>query len=176
MVGLFVVAPNAVRLILSEEWLPCVPYLRIYCITFLFYPIHTANLNSIKAVGKSDLFLKLEFYKVFVCVILLAISFKFGLMAIAYSLIISSFLCQLINAWPNKKLIDYSYLQQFHDILPYLLYSIFMGCAVFAFGYLKIDYRLILLIQVVFGSAFYLFINFLMKPEAYLNLVKMIKR
>lgn len=56
-------AEPLVRLVLTEKWLPCVPFLRICCITYMFYPIHTANLNALKAMGRSDLFLKLEILK-----------------------------------------------------------------------------------------------------------------
>ena len=60
IMGLSVCAPSVVTILLTDKWLPCVPFLRIFCITYMFYPIHTANLNAIKAMGRSDLFLKLE--------------------------------------------------------------------------------------------------------------------
>jgi O-antigen/teichoic acid export membrane protein len=63
MIGLASVSEPAVKLILTDKWLPSVFYLRIFCISFMFYPIHTANLNAIKAMGRSDLFLKLEIAK-----------------------------------------------------------------------------------------------------------------
>ena len=176
MIGLFAIAPNAVRIILSEEWLPCVPYLRVYCVTFMFYPIHTANLNSIKALGRSDLFFKLEVYKVSVCLALLLFSIRYGLMMIAYSLIISSFLCQAINAWPNRKLIGYGYIQQFRDISPYLLASMIMGLGVYFLSYIDLDYRIIMIIQLFTGVFLYTIIMYLMKSEVFLNLVKFLKR
>lgn len=52
-----------VTLVLTEKWLPCVPFLCIYCICYMFWPVHTANLNAIKALGRSDLFLGLEAIK-----------------------------------------------------------------------------------------------------------------
>ena len=63
MMGLAFCAEAIVGLVLTDKWLPCVPFLRIFCITYMFYPIHTANLNAIKAMGRSDLFLKLEIAK-----------------------------------------------------------------------------------------------------------------
>ena len=63
MMGLAFTSKNIVTLLLTEKWLECVPYLCIFCITFMFYPIHTANLNAIKAMGRSDLFLKDGNYK-----------------------------------------------------------------------------------------------------------------
>ena len=63
MVGLAVCAKPIVLLLLTEKWLGCVPFIQIFCISFAFYPIHTANLNAIKAMGKSQIFLKLEIIK-----------------------------------------------------------------------------------------------------------------
>ena len=51
------------RLLLTEKWMACVPCVRIFCLTYAFQPIHTANLNAIKALGHSDIFLKLEVIK-----------------------------------------------------------------------------------------------------------------
>ena len=63
MMGLAFTATSIVSLVLTDKWLPCVPFLRIFCFVYVFFPIHTANLNAIKAMGRSDLFLKLEVIK-----------------------------------------------------------------------------------------------------------------
>ena len=63
MMGLAFCAEPIVRLVFTDKWLPCVPFLRIFCITYMFWPVHTANLNAIKAMGRSDMFLKLEIVK-----------------------------------------------------------------------------------------------------------------
>ena len=60
MMGLAACAEPLIRVLITDKWMFAVPYLRIFCITYAFYPIHTANLNAIKAVGRSDIFLKLE--------------------------------------------------------------------------------------------------------------------
>ena len=118
MVGLAVCAEPAVRLIITDKWLPCVPYLRIFCFSFAFYPIHTANLNAIKAMGRSDLFLILEILKKVVGLTAILSTMWISVMAMAYSMIFTSVICQIINAWPNKKLLGYSYLNQVADMLP----------------------------------------------------------
>ena len=117
MVGLAVCAEPAVRLIITDKWLPCVPYLRIFCFSFAFYPIHTANLNAIKAMGRSDLFLILEILKKVVGLTAILSTMWISVMAMAYSMIFTSVICQIINAWPNKKLLGYSYLNQVADML-----------------------------------------------------------
>lgn len=65
MMGLAACASSLVSIILTDKWLPAVPFLRIFCITYMFYPLHTANLNAVKAMGRSDTFLKLDVLKSF---------------------------------------------------------------------------------------------------------------
>lgn len=155
MMGLAACAEPLVRLMLTEKWLPCVPYLRIFCITYMFWPIHTANLNAIKALGRSDLFLKLEIVKKAVGLVLLLCTMRHGVIAMAYSLLLSSVLSQIINAWPNRKLLRYHYLNQLADILPALLLAYTMGLVVYCVQYLGWGDLPTLCVQIPAGAAMY---------------------
>lgn len=156
MMGLAFCAEPIVRLVLTDKWLPCVPFLRIFCITYMFYPIHTANLNAIKAMGRSDLFLKLEITKKVVGMVLLLSTMWFGVMAMAYSLLVSSVLSQIVNSWPNRKLLGYGYIEQLKDILPGIVLAVVMGVIVFPIQYLGFSDFLTLLIQVPLGAIIYI--------------------
>lgn len=155
MVGLGVCAEPIVRLLLTEKWLFCVPYLRIFCFTYAFYPIHTANLNAIKAMGRSDLFLTLEIIKKAVGMALLLSSMWFGVMIMAYSLLVGTVIGSIINAFPNRKLLGYSYFEQIKDILPSILLSVFMGAVVLCVQFLRLPDIWTLLIQVPLGALIY---------------------
>ena len=167
MIGLAFCANTIVELVLTEKWLPCVPFLQIFCITYMFYPVHTANLNAIKAMGKSDIFLKLEIIKKIVGMALLLSTMWFGVMAMAYSLLVSCVLNQIINSWPNKKLLNYGYLEQLKDILPGILLALFMGICVYFVLFLPISIYLILVIQVVLGATIYIGISAILKLDAF---------
>ncbi len=156
MIGLFFTAVPVIRLILTEKWLPCVVFLRVFCLTFLFMPIHTANLNAIKAMGRSDLFLKLEILKKIVGMALLFATMWISVEAMAYSLLISNIASQIINSWPNKKLLGYSYIEQLKDILPSIFLSVFMGVSIWLFSFLNLPDIVTLLIQVVTGGIIYI--------------------
>lgn len=175
MMGLAFTAPSVVELILTEKWLPCVPYLQIFCITYMFHPIHTANLNAIKAMGRSDLFLKLEIQKKIVGMLLLVSTMWFGVMAMAYSLLISSVVSQIINAWPNKKLLDYSYWNQLKDILPSILQAIVMGMCIVPVMLLKLPVLVTLILQILIGAMIYIGISAIMKNESFLYLLDTLK-
>lgn len=175
MMGLLFCAEPIVRLLLTDKWLPCVPYLRIFCFTYMFWPIHTANLNAIKAMGRSDLFLKLEIIKKVVGLILLFITMRISVMAMAYSLIFSGILSQIINSWPNWKLLNYNYLEQLRDILPSICISVFMGVCVYFIGFLSLPTLLQLIIQVIVGAIIYIVASIVLKLEEFNYLLGMIK-
>lgn len=170
MMGLAACAEPLIRLILTEKWLPCVPFLRIFCITYMFWPIHTANLNAIKALGRSDLFLKLEIVKKIVGLTILLCTMRHGVMAMAYSLLLSSVLSQIINSWPNRKLLRYHYLNQLADILPALLLACAMGLAVYCIQFLGWGDLPTLCVQVSVGAALYLAGSALLRLDSFLYL------
>lgn len=175
MSGLAFCAEPFVRLILTEKWLPCVPYLRIFCLTYMFWPVHTANLNAIKAVGRSDLFLKLEIVKKVVGVVLLLCTMHISVMAMAYSMIVYSILSQIINSWPNRKLLNYSYLSQLADILPSILLAVLMGAVVYMVQFFGWNDLVTLVIQIPLGAILYLTGSILFKFEPFDYLKTIVK-
>ena len=175
MIGLAVTAPSLVRLILTEKWLPCVPLMQIFCFCYLFYPIHTANLNAINAVGRSDLYLKLEIIKKIMGFALLFSSMWISVKAMAYSLLISDVLSQVINSYPNKKLLNYSYFSQLKDILPSVLLAGAMGLFVWGLSFIPINYIALLFIQIAAGAIFYIGFSAIFKIDIFLFLCGTLK-
>ncbi|MEE3495159.1 MAG: lipopolysaccharide biosynthesis protein [Butyrivibrio sp.] len=155
MLGLAACSDVFIKLLLTEKWLPAVPFLIIFCIVDVFYPIATANLNAMMAIGRSDLFLKLEIIKKTTNLLILIITVRHGVMAITYGMIVAELVDQVVNAWPNKKLIGYSYFEQMRDILPTLLLSAVMAAVVYCIRFLNMNLIFTLLIQIVAGVIVY---------------------
>lgn len=176
MMGLAVCAEPLVELILMEKWLPCVPFMRIFCFTFAFYPIHTANLNAIKAMGRSDLFLKLEIIKKIVGLTVLLAVMRHGVMAMAYSLLFTSFINQLINSWPNRKLLNYTYGEQVKDMLPQICISIVMGAIVYCVTFLQLNNLLTLVIQIMLGIVLYVVCSKMFRIDSFEYILSVAKQ
>lgn len=176
MMGLAVCATPLVRLILTDKWLPSVPYLRIFCFTYSFYTLHTANLNAIKALGRSDLFLKLEIVKKVLGLVVLAFTMWWGPLIMAYSLLLTSVLSQVINSWPNKKLLKYSYLEQLKDMLPQIGLSCVMGGAVYCVSCLGLSDIITLMIQIPLGVIIYVAGSKLFHIDSYEYVVSIVKQ
>lgn len=77
MAGLAGVAVPRVELLLTDKWLPCVPFVQINCLSLAFYLVHTSNLQAINAMGRSDMFLKLELIKKGIGLVALVIAVAF---------------------------------------------------------------------------------------------------
>lgn len=177
MAGLAAMAEPLVGFLLTDKWLPCVPYLQIYCITFAFYPVHSCNLQAINAVGRSDVFLKLEIIKktIGIAALVLAVFLFDSPITIALTGVLTGFISCFINASPNKKLIGYSYFEQMKDILPSAIASIVMFFAVQAVSYLKLHIVVTMLLQVMVGVSVYVLISVLTKIGPFMLLMGMIK-
>lgn len=175
MMGLAFVGEPLVRLVLTEKWIPSVPFMRIFCITFMFYPIHTANLNAIKAMGRSDLFLKLEIIKKCVGMTVLLSTMWISVESMAYSLLATSFVSQLVNSWPNKKLLEYSYKQQIKDILPSILLALLMGVCIYPIQWLSLPDFVVLCVQVIWGAIIYILVSVVFKLDSFMYLKDFVK-
>lgn len=177
MAGLAGVATPLVSLLLTDKWLPCVPYMQIYCFTLSFYPVHTCNLQAINAMGRSDIFLKLEIIKKAYGIIALIIAVVFfdSPIAIAMTGVFTVLLSCFVNAFPNKKLINYSYFEQMKDILPSFLASIVMFGCMLLVGLLNSNRIMTIFLQVLVGICVYLIISIVFSLSPYKTLIKLIK-
>lgn len=175
MFGLAAIAKPLVEMLLTEKWLPCVPFLQLACISYALYPIHTANLTGINALGRSDIFLKLEILKKILTVINLVITIPLGISAMAIGQVIQGVISTFINAYPNKKLMNYSYLEQIKDLFPSFGISIIMGMLVWSMNFLSFNIYVLLPMQIVVGFTVYFVLSKLLKLNSYLYLINTIK-
>lgn len=155
MFGLAAVAEPLIVLLLTQKWLGAVPFLQLCCLAYAFYPLHVANTQAINAVGRSDVFLKLEILKKVVGVGILLLSIPFGVNYVVGSQVVVSLLCTVINAWPNKKLLGYSALEQWRDVVPSLLLALAMGAITWSLTLLAWSAWLTLTLQVLVGILVY---------------------
>ena len=167
MAGLIAVARPMVLLLLGEKWLPCVPFLQIMCIAYSFWPIHIANLQALNAMGRSDIFLKLEIVKKMVGLAVLVVGIRYNPLVLVALKAAADFLCTFINAWPNKRLLNYSILEQWKDIIPSVAVSILMAAAVMAAGRYVPAGWLGLGMQILFGAVAYMLASWVLGLEVF---------
>lgn len=165
MFGLAAVSEPLVKIILTDKWLPSVPLMQLLCFSYALWPIHTVNLQAISAMGRSDVFLKLEIIKKIIGIIALGISIPFGIHFMVIMKIITSLISTFINSYPNKKMLNYSYIEQWKDIANSLLVSAIMLIAIYLMNYLKINVYMLLFLQIIIGILLYFGISYMIKSE-----------
>ena len=165
MAGLAVTAEPLILLILQEKWLPCVPFLRYCCFICVLWPIHTTNLQAIKALGQGRVFLRRELIEKVIGTLIFIATIPFGIQSMMLGRCIFSLLALFINTLPNKKLISYSLREQLHDITPSILLSVGMALIVAAASFLQIDIKIKLILQFMIGFSIYFLGAKLMKHE-----------
>lgn len=179
LIGLAALATPIVLFLLTEKWVECVPYLQIACFYYVLQPIQTANLQAIRAVGKSDIILKLDILKRGFGLLFILVAMWYGVIWIALAPVAMSILASIINVIPNKKLIDYTFKEQMGDLLPNLLLSGTMGitCWLISEWLLSIGLANIwtILICVLFGGIYYLIGSIVTKNKSWRYMIESLK-
>lgn len=177
MVGFYAVSDNFVKAILTEKWMPSAPFVRIFCVVFIFKPIKNINKSALKALGRAEINLYVEVAEKLIGVLLILITMNLGVDYLAYSVLLTYIFGALTDAFINGKLLQYSMLEQLKDILPELCVSVLMGIVVWAVGFVPIESALLVLVlQVTIGVAFYIAACALLKLESYSYLLQTVKK
>ncbi len=168
MAGLLVIAEPLVTVLLTEKWLPSVPYLQLISIICLLLPLHAVNLNLYLAKGRSDLHFRLNLIKNVLRVIAIGVTYRWGIEAILWGQIVVSILTYVLNSNNAKQMVSYSMFEQIRDISPYLVMAVLMGCGVYA---LRIATSLndltLLALQVGAGIVLYTALTVTFQPSAF---------
>ena len=175
--GMAAVAEPMVITLLSEKWKESIPFMQIACIGFAFIPIQSANLTAITSIGRSDIYLRLEVIKRIVTVIVLVITTPIGIIAMAIGQAICNILFSFINAFPNKRLLNYTYKEQLEDLLPSLFISIIMSVSILLLNkVISILPLLTLILDIVLGITLYILLSMITRNKSFKYLFDLIKK
>ncbi|MBB5622335.1 O-antigen/teichoic acid export membrane protein [Pedobacter cryoconitis] len=170
MLGCIAVANNLIPILYSEKWIPSIPYFQLLCLLGITYPFHVINLDILRVLNYSHLFLKLEIIKKIILTLAILIGIYWGIYGLIIGSVIASYIILFVNSYYSKKLINYSLLQQFLDIMPHLIISLLMAVVVYFAGLLMPYNVYSLMIQFVVGLLFYMIMNWSFKTEPILTI------
>ena len=168
------------RLLYTEKWVRAVPYFQILCVTGILYPINLYNLQILNVKGRSDLFLKLEVFKKIIVVMVILVSFQFGIYGLLYGSVLTSVIAFFINTHYSGKFLNYPAWEQTKDLLPIIGLGILTGAVVY---FLDINFRQAIpndFFRLVLGSssgvALYTAVAYLFKMNCLTELIHIIQR
>lgn len=168
MLGFFGVSENFVSVLLTDKWLPAVYYIRVACIVFMFDVVAAGNCETIKAMGRSDIFLKIEVIKktAYFITIILFLLFTDSPEMLAISTLICTAIQIVVNSQPNKKLLGYRFIYQIMDIVPNFIVASVMCLCVLLLGRLPLNPVPLLLLQIIGGGIVYLLLAIVTRNSA----------
>lgn len=174
LMGLAITGYPIVEFVLTSKWSSCVPYMQIFCAIYATFPLQTANLNAIKAIGRSDVFLKLEIIESIVGIILLLCGIMFGALAIAIMYLVSSIVNYFLISRESKKLFNYGLLKQIYYIKDNLFITIIMGIMVYI-EYLLYPIKWVIFLQIPTGIVIYLGLSYVFKVDSFRFVIELIR-
>lgn len=176
MIGVAVVAKPLIIILLTEKWLPSVPFFQMLCVVGILYPIGAVNMNALNAHGRSDLFLKVNIINKALIVLVLIITYRYGITAMITGQIINAFIEYYLNTYYSGKHLNYTIGMQTKDMLPSLSVAIVMGALVYSLKYFILENDLVLLItQISSGIVIYTGLCFIFKIKAFFKGLEIVR-
>ena len=176
MVFLFVIAKPLVIVLLTVKWAPMVPYLKLFCIYWIFFPFSGVNNHLILALGHSKIILRQSFMIYGLQAILLIITLKMGMLAIIIGQIVASIGRQLILIYYARKFIDFGYRQQMSIFLGHFILAICAACIVYFFSFIIDNNYLLLFVQMLVGGLLYLGFSYIFNKKIIYLFIEQIQR
>ncbi len=175
MFGLIAISKPLVIVVLTEKWLPAVPFMRIACLAYALQPINTANGQAINALGRSDVSLKLELIKRIIAICLIVGAVFISVEAIAWTLVLVAVVGNVTYFFANVKLLNYGIKEQIKDLLPAFLLSFVVCIISYSISFIQLDNKIILVLQILTGVVVYITGSYLFKIDSYEYCINMLR-
>lgn len=166
MVGMAAVAEPLILLLLTEKWATSIPYFQLLCCLGALLPFHAINVNVLKAQGRADLNLRIQFLKKALILAAVILTYRWGIPAMILGAVAVSCICLYINSYFSGKLINYGFFEQCIDMVKVFVLSTIMGLVVY-FLILPESWTLIMvvLVKILIGILSYLVLCSLFKVK-----------
>lgn len=176
MFGMILVAEPLVLTLIGEKWMESVPIIKVLCLSGMIFHLQVINLDMLKVLGRSDLFLKLEIIKKLGVTISIIIGISFGFWGLIFAQVVSSYISLFINMTYTAKLLGYGRIEQMKDILPVLFLSVPMVVTVYLVDMIDFGNTVVeLVVLVAVGFLVYLLISMVFKPASYRDAIYILR-
>lgn len=170
MIFMGIIAEPMIEILLGDKWLPSVPYLQLLVFVGVFFPIHAINVQILTALGRSDLFLKIEVLKKLIGIPPILLGIFIGIKAMIIGMIITSIIALSINTFYTNKLIKFGLFEQLKSFYKSFIISIIFIITLFPLVYFLPEYtsQIVILIGTsILAFLIIIFMSKLMKMEEY---------
>ena len=170
LIGFAFIAKDFVTLLLTDKWLPAVPYIQIFCIVYLTRPLETACHQALLGLGKSGLVMKLMLcinIIAFITVLIAVFVFDSVLM-VAIGSLLAALTSICLFMYETNKIIGYKFKEQIKDIYSPIIISLVMGGLVYVIGLMPVNILFKFILQVLVGMIIYILCSVIFKIDAFI--------
>ena len=172
---LVVIAEPFIRIVLTEKWIETVPFLQVFCIGRLFFPVSNVTEQALNAIGRSDLFLKQQIWKMTIKAVFILPALFFNIYVVALADALSSMVAYFVTTIVARKALSIDVLGQMKSFIWYRLFALGTGALSYYFElFIENDY-----LKILFAIITYLFIYLLLvysfKRKEIMNLRKSVR-
>lgn len=166
IMAIFIVLANQfVEVVLTPKWLPAVPYLRIFSLTYMCHAWILQSTNIIAAIGNTDIILKFQLIKRGVSLLLFVCTIFISVEAVCWGIMINSIIELTINLFLNKKVLGIKLSKQLHSQLSIVVIVLLMSIIVWLFVLVTSNIYIQLFVSAFLGVCIYIGLTFLFKLE-----------
>ena len=177
LLGFAAVSESFVKLLLTEKWLPAVPFMQVFAISFVTRPLESSSRQALLAIGKGEAVLVVStainvvaLLGTLIAVFMFESVFAIALVTLATTLV--SVVCYMSY---SRYYLQYHFKMQLHDILPSILIGMVMYATVQLIGLIQLNVWMILMAQILAGVAVYVGCSLIFKLESFRYLIRMVQ-
>ena len=178
LVGLGATAYHFIPLLLTDKWLGAIPYMQVFCISYLTHPIVGLDLRTIQALGKGRQLIKLQIIETSfgLTVIGFTTIFFHTAFSITASVLVTETFNMLLTMAMVQKYVGYSIADHIKDNFSTIVISLAMGAGVLLIGALPFNDLLALFLEVAGGGIIYLGLSYVFKTKPTLLALDMARK
>jgi O-antigen/teichoic acid export membrane protein len=175
MLVLIAVAYPFIFVLLSEKWIPAVPYFQFLCLASLFGPLYTLNISALNSRGQSKITFRIEIIKKCLILLSVVICFNFGIFPMLWGYALATFIAYLISILYLKSNLTHYIKHQISDFSTSISVGVFIAICDYGLSYLIQNNHILLGAQVLLSAVLYFFCIKLFYNELYIKTVQFIK-
>jgi len=156
MLVLIAIAYPLIFVLLTPKFLSSVPYFQLLCLSTLFGPLYTLNINALNARGKSKVTFKIELIKKALILLSIAVCFHFGIIAMLWGNALVCFIAYLISILYLKSNLNHFIKHQINDYIASIGIGIFIAVCAFSLSFLIQNNHLLLGTQILLSGILYI--------------------
>ncbi|MEE1316194.1 MAG: lipopolysaccharide biosynthesis protein [Prevotella sp.] len=173
--GLSAISDKLIIIIFTEKWAASIPFMQLSCFCLAIGIMGNVNIQALKARGRIDVILKMEFIKKPLMVLIIIGTMFISPLAIMWGMFFFNIFVYFVNSYPNKRNINYSYKEQLKDVAYNFTLALLMAILVYLVGRININLYFDVIVQVLFGITFYSLVSWYTKNESMLYIINYIK-